>query len=151
MAKAILLAEDSPDDEQLFKIVLKKNWVDNPVIVVRDGAEAIAYLDGKGEFADRSKHPLPDILFLDLKMPGVDGFAVLEWLREQPAVKKGLLVIVLTQFGDHNQIRKAYALGATSFLPKPFTGEDLENLIRHFNGRWIRAAKTGDSAPKDAT
>jgi CheY-like chemotaxis protein len=139
MAKAILLAEDSQDDEQLFKHVLKKSRVENPVVVVRDGAEAIKYLEGTGRFADRTRHPLPDILFLDLKMPGTDGFAVLEWLQEQPAVKEGLLVVVLTHFDDHYLIERAYNLGAHSFLAKPIMVEELENLIRHFNGRWKRS------------
>lgn len=133
MARAILLAEDSPDDEHLFKRVLKKAGVENPVSVVRDGAEAIKALQGKD---------LPGILVLDLKMPGVDGFAVLDWLAMNDAIKNQLLIVVLTNLGDAKQIRRAYDLGATSFLAKPFTADDLQNLMKHFNGRWKRATET---------
>lgn len=139
MAKAILLAEDSPDDELLFKRVLDRNRVENPVVVVRDGAATIAYLQGTGHFADRTQYPSPEILFLDLRMPGTDGFEVLEWLSKTPEVKKNLLIIVLTQFGDAGQIRRAYELGAHSFLSKPFKPEDSQNLIEHFATFWTRS------------
>jgi CheY-like chemotaxis protein len=139
MAKAILLAEDSEDDAILFKQVVDYCRVENPVMNVRDGTAAIAYLEGSGDFADRSKYPLPGILVLDIRMPGGDGFSVLQWLEKNPAIKSKLLVIVLSGFGEVNQIRRAYDLGANSFLTKPFTQQDLENLIRHFDGRWKRA------------
>ena len=143
MAKAILLAEDSPDDELLFRRVLEKSRIENPVVVVRDGAETIAYLEGQGEYADRNKYPLPRILCVDVKMPKLDGFAVLEWLKSHPSVKEGLLVVVLTQFGDGSQIKRAYDLGAHSFLAKPFTQEESENLIQHFGDHWLQSSQTG--------
>lgn len=139
ISKVILLAEDSQDDEWLFKLVLERSQIEQPVMVVRHGGEAIAYLEGKDEFADRGKYPLPGILFLDLKMPVIDGFEVLEWLRRHPAVRKDLLVIVLTQFGDARQLRRAYDLGANTFLHKPFTVEDMKNLMRHFDGHWMQS------------
>ena len=146
MAKAILLAEDSPDHEALFKLVLEEIGVGNPVMVVRDGIEAIAYLKGEGKFADRLIHPLPDILFLDLKMPRAGGFEVLEWLHDRPSLRNKLLVFVLSSFGDTQAIRRAYDLGANSFLSKPFTTEACEDLIRHFAGYWMRS----DTADCDA-
>jgi CheY-like chemotaxis protein len=146
MAKEILLAEDSPDDELLFKRVMKANRIENPIRVVRDGCEAIAYLEGTGAFADRDAHPLPAILFLDLKMPRADGFDVLEWLKNQAPLKQRTLVVVLTQFGDTQQIRRAYELGANSFFPKPFKKEDLENLIQHYSGHWVRGHSSSGGA-----
>jgi CheY-like chemotaxis protein len=143
MEKAILLAEDSEDDEVQFRIVMKSLQVTNPVVVVRDGDEAIAYLQGEGKFADRRTYPWPEVLFLDLRMPRMDGFAVLEWLEDRPMLRRGLLVIVLSHFGELKEIRRAYDLGANSFLPKPFTQQDWENLIRHFDGHWIRAETGG--------
>jgi CheY-like chemotaxis protein len=137
MANAILLVEDSADDENFFRRVLQQNQVGNPLMVVRDGAEAIAYLEGLGKFADREKYPLPKVLFLDLIMPGGDGFIVLEWLAHNPSIKNEMLIFVLSQLGDSGQIRRAYDLGANSFLPKPFSPEDLKNLIRHFDQFWI--------------
>jgi CheY-like chemotaxis protein len=147
MPKIILLAEDSQDDELLFKHVLKKIGVVNPVVVVRDGKDVVAHLKGEGKFDDRRKYPRPEILFLDLKMPRMDGFAVLEWLRDQPALRNELLVIVLSHLGDADEIRRAYALGANTFLVKPFTQADWENLIEHFDGHWIRS----DAGERDTT
>lgn len=138
MAKAALLAEDSYDDEILFRHVLKKAGVENHLRVVRDGQEAIAYLQGAGGFGDREQHPVPEVLFLDLRMPVTNGFEVLKWLRTQPAIQEKLLVVVLTSFGDTSSIRNAYALGAHSFLHKPLKVEDVENLISHFKGYWVR-------------
>jgi CheY-like chemotaxis protein len=139
VAKAILLAEDSRDDELLLKHILNKTGVENPVAVVRDGRQAILYLQGEGEYADAAKYPRPGILFLDLKMPVADGFAVLEWLKDQPNLKNRLLVVVLSHFGNADEIRRAYDLGANSFLVKPFTLADWENLTAHFDGYWIRS------------
>src|SRR5882672_5158271 len=93
--EVILLADDSEDDEVIFKRVLRLSGLTNPVAVVRNGEEAIAYLKGEGPFADRERFPMPRILMLDLKMPRKDGFEVLQWLRAEAALKH-LLVVVLT-------------------------------------------------------
>src|SRR5260370_20778624 len=83
-SRTILLAEDDPDDVLLTQIALRKARLANPLQVVRDGEEAIAYLTGDGLYADRSQYPLPMLLLLDLKMPKVTGFEVLDWLRKHP-------------------------------------------------------------------
>jgi|SRR5579872_2873216 len=145
MAKAILLAEDSQDDETLFKRTLRMARLENPIFVVRDGDEAIAYLKGEGDFADRDKHPLPAVLFLDLKMRRVNGQEVLRWIGTQPHLRE-MLVIVLSHFGDSREINQAYSLGAKSFLTKPCTQADLDNLIAHFHSYWIQSP--GDSKSK---
>jgi CheY-like chemotaxis protein len=143
VSSQILLVEDAHDDELLFKAVMQKAGVENPVAVVRGGADAIAYLEGRSHYRDRKKYPYPQILFLDLRMPGVDGFAVLEWLNTQPALRERLLVIVLSHLAEAREIRRAYELGADSFLPKPFAREDWASLIHHFEGYWDRV--TGGS------
>jgi CheY-like chemotaxis protein len=137
MAKAVLLAEDSYDDVVLFLEVMRRSGLRNPVQVVHDGEKAIAYLKGEGEFADRERHPLPAILILDLKMPRVSGFQVLEWINSHSGLKE-LLVVVLSHHGETSDINRAYALGAHSFLLKPFTQADLVNLAGHFNTHWER-------------
>src|SRR5436190_23460124 len=91
----VLLAEDDPDDVLLTHIAFEKARLANPLQVVRDGEEAIAYLQGEGRFADRRKYPLPILLLLDLKMPKINGFQVLEWLRHEPVLKR-LPVAVMT-------------------------------------------------------
>lgn len=149
MTKTILLAEDSPDDELFFKLALRKAGVENPVRSVRDGHQAIAYLRGDPPFSDRQIHPLPEIIFLDLRMPRVDGFEVLEWLHRQPELTRGMLVVVLSQLTDSTALRRAYGLGANSFLMKPCRQEDLNNLISHYGGHWIRT-RPGRIGPQSA-
>jgi CheY-like chemotaxis protein len=85
-------------------------------------------------------------LFLDWNLPGLDGFAVLEWLHRHPAKKKGMLIIMSSQFGNMEQIRQAYSLGATSFIPKPFSQNYMDVLMRHFAGYWIRSDRPAQCA-----
>ncbi len=127
----------------LFLHIMQKSGLCNPVIVVHDGDEVIAYLRGEHRFADRERYPIPEILMLDLKMPKVDGFQVLEWLRRQKHLSN-ILVIVLSQFNQIGEVSRAYALGAHSFLTKPFRLDDLANLSDHFTGHWERTpARSG--------
>src|SRR3989442_4741772 len=96
----VLLAEDDPDDVLLTQIAFERARLANPLQVVRDGEEAIAYLSGEGAFDDRDRFPSPILLLLDLKMPKVDGFQVLEWLRSQPRLRQ-LPVAIMTS-SDHD-------------------------------------------------
>src|SRR5579859_6995868 len=115
MKNVILLAEDDPDDVFFFRCVLKSSGVKNPLAVVKDGVEAIAYLIGEGQYSDREKYPIPAILVLDLKMPRMGGLAALQRIQGQPALD-GMLIIVLSNFNDTGALREAYALGANTFL-----------------------------------
>ena len=81
----ILLAEDEENDVLLVQRAFARGGLANPLFVVRDGDEAISYLSGIGKYADREEFPFPDLLLLDLKMPGVDGLGVLRWVRQQYA------------------------------------------------------------------
>ncbi len=138
MTKMILLAEDSPDDEFTFRRVLQSAGVQNPITAVRDGADAVAYLKGEGQYADRDAFPLPSIVFLDLKMQRMDGGDVLKWLKRQRRFNK-TLVVVLTHLEEAKELYEAYSLGANSFLVKPLTRVDMEDLIQHFPGYWTCA------------
>jgi CheY-like chemotaxis protein len=133
MAKPVLIVDDSQDDEFLCRHIIQK-VVTNPIMAVRDGRQAIDYLGGNGIYKNREAYPLPGILLLDLKMPKVDGFAVLEWLKTQPNLQ--LLVIVLSLYGQTKDINRAYTLGAHSFLLKPLKQDDVVNLTRHFTSHW---------------
>src|SRR6266446_2925519 len=121
----ILIAEDLDDDILLIRRSLEKASVLNPLQIVRNGEQVIAYLNGVGKFANRDEYPLPSLLLLDLKMPRTDGFEVLRWIHEQPGLK-ALRVIVLTSSEDMRDVNEAYELGANSFLVKPM---DFENFI----------------------
>jgi CheY-like chemotaxis protein len=127
----ILLADDSEDDEVLFRRAVRLSGLANPVIVVRDGDEAIAYLKGEGVYADRVKHPMPKVLMLDLKMPRKNGFEVLQWVKEQPQLS-GVLVVVLTSTVDDQERTRSSALGASVVLNKPCTPGDLKHLVDEF-------------------
>src|SRR5258706_80802 len=126
----ILIAEDLEDDIVLIRRALQRADVQNPVQIVRNGDQVIAYLSGEGKFANREEYPLPSLLLLDLKMPRMDGFEVLRWIRKQPGLR-ALRVIVLTSSEDIRDVNEAYELGANSFLVKPM---DFENsaVIRKF-------------------
>jgi CheY-like chemotaxis protein len=132
----ILLVDDDANDRFLIQRSLQKMGIENPVFEAKDGAQAIAYLAGEREFADRKKYPYPGILFLDLKMPETDGFEVLEWIRAQGS-GSDFLLIVLSRNDELRQVNRAYALGANSFLAKPGTEDDLQELITAFRDYWL--------------
>jgi CheY-like chemotaxis protein len=137
-AKPILIADDYADDAVFLKRSIEKAGLQNPVYSVNDGAKVLAWLQGEGIYANRDNYPLPAVLFIDLKMPARDGFAVLRWLKERHEFD-GMLVVVLTGDQHTEKIPLAYELGADTFLTKPCRKEDVENLIRHFTEYWVPA------------
>jgi CheY-like chemotaxis protein len=114
----ILVAEDNEVDVLLLRRAFAKAQLLNPLQVVHNGEEAIAYLSGKGKYTNRAEYPLPDLVLLDLKMPHKNGLEVLEWIREQPSLS-GLRVVMLTSSDQARDVNAAYQLGANSFLVKP--------------------------------
>jgi len=132
----VLLAEDDPDDVLLTKIAFEKARLANPLQVVRDGVELIAYLQGEGCFADRHRYPLPILLLLDLKMPRLNGFQVLEWLRAHPE-RQSLSVAIMTSSDEDPDISRAYELGADSYLIKPPDAEALLALVQRLHAYWV--------------
>lgn len=123
----LLLAEDVEDDVFIFKRALKKAGVANPLQVVTDGNEAVAYLAGEGKYADRERFPLPFLILLDLMMPYRDGFEVLDWIRKQRPIAN-IPVVILTSSAQERDRSQAYKLGARSYLVKPPTAEALADL-----------------------
>lgn len=139
----ILLVEDDPNDVLLIQRAFRKSNVGNPIQVVGDGEEAIAYLSGQGPYPDRERYPLPLLLLLDLKLPRKSGFEVLEWLRQQPGLKR-LPVVVLTSSAETPDINRAYDLGANSYLVKPVRFEGLLHMVRTLNLYWLIINETPD-------
>jgi CheY-like chemotaxis protein len=137
----ILLVEDRGDDILLVQRAFARAKVVNPLFVVRSGEEAITYLQGEGKYSNRAEYPLPDLLLLDLKMPGLDGFDVLKWVRSQPAFK-ALRVVVLTSSEEVYDVDKAYNLGANSFLVKPSSFDNYVEVLRAMNGYWMWISKS---------
>src|ERR1051325_11293477 len=112
--QTILLVDDSDNDLTLMSIAFRKAGLNSPLQVVHNGEEAIAYLAGKGRFADRKQFPLPAVMLLDLNMPMKDGFEVLDWLRKQPALKR-VFPSVLTSSVRPEDVERAFELGAHSY------------------------------------
>ena len=135
-ADLILIAEDNEDHVLLLRRALRRGALLNPIFVVSDGEEAIAYLDGEGKFADRYEYPLPALLLLDLKMPKKNGFEVLEWIRHQPGLRR-LRIVVLTTSDAPSDIDRAYDLGANAFMIKPLEQKDFLKVTDAIKGYWL--------------
>ena len=137
----ILLAEDDPNDILLIQRAFQKAGFQNSLKVVRDGEQAIDYLRGADPYSDRNNFPLPFLLLLDLKMPGTDGFEVLQWVRSERDLKR-LLVIVLTSSNLQSDVDRAYELGANSYLVKPVEFQEMVNMIQRFEAYWSEINRT---------
>ena len=116
--QSILLIEDEENDVLLLRIAFEKAGLKWPIFRVASGLQGQAYLNGDPPYQDRTRYPFPALVLLDVKMPVMDGFAVLRWIRRQPAFAS-LPVVVLTGSSDIHDADTAYQLGANSFLVKP--------------------------------
>ncbi|PWU16086.1 MAG: two-component system response regulator [Verrucomicrobia bacterium] len=141
----ILLVDDDSNDVLLLQRAFHKAGIGDLLKVARDGEEAIAYLSGSDRYADRSKFPMPFLILLDLKMPGTDGFEVLQWARAEPELKR-LLIVVLTSSNLQSDIDRAYELGANSYLVKPVGFDEMVNLIQRFEAYWTEINRTPSSS-----
>lgn len=142
--RALLLVEDNEDDVFLMRRALKGARVLNPLLVVEDGQEAVDYLSGTGKFADREQYPLPAVVFLDLKLPFLSGHDVLAWIRRRKEFE-ALVVIVLTSSSEASDLSRCYSLGANSYLVKPPTPEQLDDLAKAFKWYWLEYNHFGDN------
>ena len=135
VSKSVLLIEDYDDDESLFLRALRQAHLTNPVLVLRTGEEALAYLQRIQSYTEATKHLVPSVLILDLKLPGKDGWDILAWLNTQPKLQN-MLVVVVT--GDSNPalLARVHQAGADSFLTKPVKAEDLTRLAQTFRSSW---------------
>jgi CheY-like chemotaxis protein len=138
----ILLIEDNPDDAELIEYAFEKAGVANPLVAVADGDAAVAYLGGTGAYADRTRHPLPALVLLDLKLPRRSGFEVLRFLRSQEATRH-TPVVVLTSSNQHDDIQRAYEVGANSYLVKPVGRDALIEMVKSLNAYWIKLNQVG--------
>jgi CheY-like chemotaxis protein len=133
----ILLVEDNEDDAFLLTRALRTAEVDNPVHVVTDGEQAVDYLKGTGRFADRTQHPLPGLVLLDLKLPRISGFEVLQWIQNETALPE-LVVVVLSSSGEKRDINMAYRFGARSYVVKPPTQASFVDLAKGLKLYWLQ-------------
>jgi CheY-like chemotaxis protein len=140
----ILHVDDDQNDLVLFQHACRKTGMTAHVQTARDGDEAVAYLQGSDEFADRAKHPLPNLMLLDLKMPRLSGFDVLAWVRGQSSLRR-LPVIVLSSSKHSVDVERAYDLGANSYLVKPSGFEALMQMAKAIEYYWITWNELADS------
>ncbi len=134
--KVILLVEDNPRDEELTVRALKKSNVLNPVVVARDGVEALDYLFARGAYSERSPEDLPQVVLLDLKLPKIDGLEVLKALRLDERTKL-LPVVILTSSVEEQDLLRGYGLGANSYVRKPVDFVQFTEAIRQLGMYWL--------------
>lgn len=134
--QTILLVEDEENDVIFMKMTLEKGGLASALQVAEDGQQALDYLSGKGEFADRARFPVPALVFLDLKLPHVMGMDVLKWIREQPEMDT-MVVIMLTSSQQGTDIRRACSLGANSYLVKPSSPAGLTEIVDLVKRYWL--------------
>jgi CheY-like chemotaxis protein len=139
----ILIVDDWEDDILLIQRAFLKGNIQNPIHAVRSGEEAVAYLKGEGKYSHRDEYPLPGLILLDLKMPGMDGFEVLKWIRREPGLK-ATRVIVLTASNLMRDVNEAYRLGANSFLVKPTDFDQFTATCKLIKDYWL----TRDQQPE---
>jgi CheY-like chemotaxis protein len=144
----ILIVEDREDDILLMRKAFDKASLPNPITIVRDGEEALAYLSGEGKFASRDEYPLPALILLDLKLPRMDGFEVLTWIRKQDGIR-ALPVVVLTSSNQLRDVNRAYELGANSFFVKEFDFQSSVDLTRLLQRYWLNKALKPDTSRPD--
>ena len=132
----ILLVEDNPDDAELTLRAFRKNNVLNEFVVVRDGVEALDYLFGTGTRAGQEPKGIPELILLDLKLPKIDGLALLRRLRSEERTRR-IPVVVLTSNSDEKSVLSSYDLGAKSFLRKPFSFAQFIMATKQLSLCWL--------------
>ena len=134
---SILVAEDDTNDILLMRRAFEIARIPNPIQVVTNGREAVAYLEGSGQYSNRELYPFPGLLLLDLKMPWMDGFDVLRWMRSQEHLSS-LPVVILTSSNLESDIKKSKLFGVFDYRVKPNRFEDLVKLITDVRQQWLR-------------
>ena len=132
----ILLVEDNPDDVELTRLAFAEAGEPHRLHVIRDGAEALDYLLGRGRHAGREVADLPALVLLDLNLPLLDGREVLQAIRAEDATRR-LPVVVLTTSAEPFDVEQAYALGANSYIQKPVEFERFVEVVRQVGRYWL--------------
>ena len=136
MSKTILLVEDNPDDAKLTLRAFKRNNMLNPVVVARDGVEAIDFLFARGAHAGRAGKPPPTLVILDLKLPKLDGLEVLRAIRGDERTKL-IPVVIMTSSKEQQDLIQSYSLGANSYVRKPVDFTEFMEAVRLLGIYWL--------------
>jgi two-component system response regulator len=147
--KQVLLVEDNPDDEALTLRALKKAHIANPVVVVRDGAEAMDYLLCAGPHVGRDPDEMPALILLDLNLPLLGGLDVLRKIRGDSQLRL-LPVVILTSSKEEEDLIASYALGANSYVRKPVDFDEFAEAVRRLGLYWLLVNEAPPSRRKGA-
>jgi len=134
----VLHIDDDPNDTELLRAAVRRANAPFDLQNVEDADKALSYLSGHGNYANRTLFPLPALILLDLKMPRATGFEILKWIRKHPELGR-LPVVVLSGSELHDDIRRAYEIGASSYLIKPPGFEALVEMIKDVTAIWLPA------------
>jgi len=140
----VLLADDDPDDVFFMERAFRHSALPDRLFVVANGLEALAYLRGSAPYGDRQSYPLPGLLVLDLKMPLMDGFQVLEWLKGRSEFNH-LPIVVLSGSDLPADMHKAKALGADDYRVKTANITHLTTMVHELHARWLNGHLKGAS------
>lgn len=132
----ILVVEDNRMDVELTLDGFREAKLLNTIHVASNGQEALDYLFGRGQYADRNAFPLPNLILLDLKLPGIDGFEVLQQVKSTPILKR-LPIVILTSSKEEGDRALSYDCGANSYLVKPVSFEGFMGVVRQIEGYWL--------------
>ncbi len=133
---SVLLVEDDLNDIFLVKRAFKMAHIQNPLQVVTDGLEAMAYLRGEGKYANRDQYPLPKLIVMDIKMPRKSGFEVLDWVKGESRVLRRIPVVIVSSSDNAADINHAYELGANAYMVKPVDFRAVEHLFESITHYW---------------
>ncbi len=132
----ILLVEDNRMDVELTLDAFHEAKLLNTIYVASNGQEALDYLFGRGKYTDRNTFPLPNLVLLDLKLPGIDGFEVLRQIKSTPILKR-LPIVILTSSKEEGDRALSYDRGANSYLVKPVSFDGFLGVVRQIEGYWL--------------
>ncbi|MCG5060603.1 MAG: response regulator [Limnoraphis sp. WC205] len=133
----ILLVEDDANDILFVQRAFRQANLTNALHIVKDGDQAIDYLIGNNEYANRDLYPIPVLILLDLKLPRLSGLEVLEWIKKHPSLRR-IPVVVLTSSKENIDVNRAYDIGANSYLVKPVKFETLTQMIEIIDAYWLK-------------
>lgn len=131
----VLMAEDNQHDIVATERAWKENNIANPLYIVRDGEECLDYLHQRGKYSEPGSAPRPGILLLDIKMPKMDGLAVLKQIREDEKLRRLPVVILTTSKAEEDRL-KSYDLGANAYIVKPVGFQSIAEAVRTINLFW---------------
>lgn len=132
----LLLVEDNADDEELTLMAFEQGGITNPVVVARDGVEALDYLFSTGIYRDRTPDNLPALILLDLQLPRVNGLEVLQRIKQSPKTQH-IPVVILTTSNEQKDLIESYSLGCNSYIQKPVDYDRFLNVIQQLGMYWL--------------